>query len=227
MLVPDPSPNQPIPFVLEVGRVYLGLGIQDATVESSRETLLYMGVYHSFADKPVLARIRPITTPAGVSSLPGGVPGRDQLAATAASAGDEQVGARPARRGRSSVRAARGCLDSFRRRGRLAFHRSKRRSMNAVARSGARARHRPLRQCGRQRHRALRSSRRAILSDGGGSPGARPPATGGSMLSAVGSFDAGHPPRRAHRSATGCRPAAPAATTPPARRRVDPTDDGI
>lgn len=60
-IVNHQSAAQPIPFVLEVGRTFMSLGIQNAEVEAlSRDKLLFMGLYHSFAKRSVMGRVRPI-----------------------------------------------------------------------------------------------------------------------------------------------------------------------
>lgn len=55
------SATHPIPYVLEVGKMFMSLVRQGEEIEKlSRTKLLYLGVQHSFAGKPVLVRVKPI-----------------------------------------------------------------------------------------------------------------------------------------------------------------------
>jgi hypothetical protein len=60
----------PIPYVLEAGKTFMSMIVQNETAEKlSHSRLLYVGIVHAFRDRPVLARVRPI------KSLPTAVEG--------------------------------------------------------------------------------------------------------------------------------------------------------
>jgi hypothetical protein len=51
----------PIPYVLQAGHTFMSMIVQNVELEKlSRESLLFVGIVHSFRDRPVLARIHPI-----------------------------------------------------------------------------------------------------------------------------------------------------------------------
>jgi hypothetical protein len=50
-----------IPFVIDVGHTFLTMIVQVQELEKrSRDELLFIGIIHSFRDKPLLARVHPI-----------------------------------------------------------------------------------------------------------------------------------------------------------------------
>ena len=54
-------PGYNLPYVIEAGHTFMSLVKQSEEVEKlSRERLLFVGVIHSFRNRPVLARVRPI-----------------------------------------------------------------------------------------------------------------------------------------------------------------------
>lgn len=60
-IVNHSSVAYPIPYVLEVGRMFTSMASQTVQLEElSRTTLLYIGVYHSFSEGPALFRLKPI-----------------------------------------------------------------------------------------------------------------------------------------------------------------------
>jgi hypothetical protein len=60
-IVKHVSATHPIPYVLEVGKMFMSLVRQGAEIEDlSRTKLLYLAIQHSFTDKPVMIRVKPI-----------------------------------------------------------------------------------------------------------------------------------------------------------------------
>jgi hypothetical protein len=55
----------PLPHVIVAGRTFMSMIVQDEQVEKlSRERLLFVGIIHSFRERPILARVRPIAAKA-------------------------------------------------------------------------------------------------------------------------------------------------------------------
>jgi hypothetical protein len=53
----------PIPYVLQAGHTFMSMAVQDEVLEKlSRESLLFVGIIHSFRDHPEFARVRRIVT---------------------------------------------------------------------------------------------------------------------------------------------------------------------
>jgi hypothetical protein len=60
-IVKHVSATHPVPYVLEMGKMFMSLVRQEEEIEKlSRTKLLYLGVQHSFAETPVLVRVKPI-----------------------------------------------------------------------------------------------------------------------------------------------------------------------
>jgi hypothetical protein len=61
LILDNAVPACPIPYMLQAGQTFMSMGLQTEVLEKrSRDRLLYAGVIHSFCDRPVLARVRPI-----------------------------------------------------------------------------------------------------------------------------------------------------------------------
>jgi hypothetical protein len=51
----------PLPYVLKAGKTFTSIVAQNQTVEKmSRESLLFLGIVHSFSKRPLFARVQPI-----------------------------------------------------------------------------------------------------------------------------------------------------------------------
>jgi len=66
-IVPNPSTAQPLPFELKPGTVWMGIAHQDTEIEEwATGGILYMALYHSHSEKPLLRRVivhHPATAP--------------------------------------------------------------------------------------------------------------------------------------------------------------------
>ena len=60
-VVSAPSDGQPIPYGLEPGARWMGMMDQgDKVIKMSRKGLLFVGIYHSIAETPLLVQVLPI-----------------------------------------------------------------------------------------------------------------------------------------------------------------------
>lgn len=58
MIINHDSASYPIPYVLEVGRMFSSMARQTPDIEElSRTKHLYVGIYHSFSERPSLYRV--------------------------------------------------------------------------------------------------------------------------------------------------------------------------
>jgi hypothetical protein len=57
-IVPNPSPNQPLPFTLAPGAQWVGMGWQDEEItQMARDGCLMCAVYHSHTGRPIRRQI--------------------------------------------------------------------------------------------------------------------------------------------------------------------------